>query len=430
MPASPLHPLPSLLAALLCLAPALPARTGQYADARDALQLPAGGKAAGAEAPKPVKATAKKMVPAGGVERCKAGPWGELEYFTAYLEVPMATIKREEIAAKEPAWVFPNSTDAEIEKLLATAKLPEAMRSELADQSRWKRQGATTILLPTRATLEALTEDARTMIYGVLGKWPENEYHNEPFIISGGDARTWLSGTELREEILAAIEKTAYRRGRQLIFSDLQLLHSLARTDAERNDISKALSRTATLMVTLLLKPDTDVAKLVGYWSTQNKRKDIAPFLESMALTPGVDRVDIIHLLPPTARKLLNSYPNITQIRGGMLPDCHWTSLNFLNDETVDRLVDTPMASAYTVENFERVSSPHLFGDVLFFVDDRDGSALHSCVYIADDIVFTKNGRSIVSPWVLMKLGDVCSIYEMQHKIAVQGWRRKWASAE
>ena len=153
-------------------------------------------------------------------------------------------------------------------------------------------------------------------------------------------------------------EKTAYHRGRRLIFSDVQLLHSLAQSDAERDRISKALSRTPTLMLKLHLKPDTDLPKLVEYWSTQNKRKDIAPFLESMALTPGADKVDIIHLLPPTARKLLNSYPNVTQIRGGMLPDCHWTSLNFLNYDTVDRLVDPPLASAYAVENFEKVSTP------------------------------------------------------------------------
>lgn len=422
--------LPIFLTALLCSVAALHGGAGGRAEADDALQLPTSTKPAGKEAALTTKAPLRKLVPLGGVERCKPGPWGELEYFTAYLEAPMATIRAVEVAGMEPVWTFPNSTDAEIETLLKSAKLPEAIATELLDRARWKRQGSTTLILPTRETLAGLPEAARATIYAALARWPENEHHHEPFTISGGDVRTWLSGTELREEILTTIEKTAYRRGRHLVFSDVQLVHSLAQSDAERYQISKALSRTATLMVKMLLKPDADVSKLVEYWSTQNKRKDIAPFLESMALTPGVDQVDIIHLLPPTARKLLNSYPNITQIRGGMLPDCHWTSLNFLNDDTVERLVDTALASAYTTENFERIATPYRFGDVLFFVDAQNGSALHSCVYIADDIVFTKNGRSLVSPWVLMKLTDVFGIYELSNKIAVQGWRRKWPVGE
>ena len=35
----------------------------------------------------------------------------------------------------------------------------------------------------------------------------------------------------------------------------------------------------------------------------------------------------------------------------------------------------------------------------------------HSCVYVADEIVYTKNGNGRLAPWVLMKYADVARIY-------------------
>jgi hypothetical protein len=36
---------------------------------------------------------------------------------------------------------------------------------------------------------------------------------------------------------------------------------------------------------------------------------------------------------------------------------------------------------------------------------------IHSAVYIADDIMFTKNGRAYAQPWLLMRLKDVVTAY-------------------
>jgi hypothetical protein len=42
---------------------------------------------------------------------------------------------------------------------------------------------------------------------------------------------------------------------------------------------------------------------------------------------------------------------------------------------------------------------------------NKDGNAIHSVVYLADDIVFTKNGNNYAQPWMLMRLKDVLSDY-------------------
>jgi hypothetical protein len=46
-------------------------------------------------------------------------------------------------------------------------------------------------------------------------------------------------------------------------------------------------------------------------------------------------------------------------------------------------------------------------------------------VYVADDIVFTKNGSSQVMPWMLMDLADVIAFYPSEPPLVVRSFRRK-----
>ena len=56
-----------------------------------------------------------------------------------------------------------------------------------------------------------------------------------------------------------------------------------------------------------------------------------------------------------------------------------------------------------------------------------DTQAIHSAVYIADDIVFTKNGPSPHSPWILMQLATLISHYETNVDLKIRGYRKKKA---
>jgi hypothetical protein len=124
-------------------------------------------------------------------------------------------------------------------------------------------------------------------------------------------------------------------------------------------------------------------------------------------------------------RKLLYTFPNETHGLAGYFPDCHWTSLNFFNYDPLQRLAEPPLATAYTIENFTEVPTASQLGDVIFLMDKAKSNAYHSCVFIADDIVFTKNGRSRLSPWVLMKLGDVHELYSIYQDVVTVAYRRK-----
>jgi hypothetical protein len=53
-----------------------------------------------------------------------------------------------------------------------------------------------------------------------------------------------------------------------------------------------------------------------------------------------------------------------------------------------------------------------------------DAQALHMCVYIVDDVVFTKNGANTQQPWVLMKLPEMFSQYASSKPYEVRVYRR------
>lgn len=373
----------------------------------------------------PRKAPGTPMV-AGKVETAKSGPWGEIEYFTTYLQAPEHLLKTMVPQNSAPAWKFLENSPADVERFLSSLDVPASVRGALLDQSKWLIEEKTITISPSRQLIEELPPTTRATLYNTLARWSDNHDQFEPKRVIGGSVRTWLAGANLREEILSLIERLTFTRGSVVLFSDETTVLNAAESDAERLQIQKAISRTPTLVMKLRLHEGMDVEKLVEYWGGNRRRlKDIVPFLESMAATPGVDRVDVLHLLPPLVRRLLYTFPNPAQARSGYYPDCHWSALNFFNFEPFDRLADSQQAAQYTIENFDRVDDVHRYGDILFFTDAKTGNAYHSCVYVADDIVFTKNGRSPTAPWVLMKLDEVKELYAIASQSQIVAYRLK-----
>ena len=60
--------------------------------------------------------------------------------------------------------------------------------------------------------------------------------------------------------------------------------------------------------------------------------------------------------------------------------------------------------------DYRLVKDNFQLGDVILF-RKSDDEVVHACNFIADDIVFTKNGQSRGRPWVLMHMQDVIDMY-------------------
>jgi hypothetical protein len=165
-----------------------------------------------------------------------------------------------------------------------------------------------------------------------------------------------------------------------------------------------------TLLVKLKIKPDSNIDQLVGYWDFDGRRKDMRTLFESLARVPGGCSVDLSHLLTTFARKRIYTFPPASNDPLEARRDCHWTALNFFNDPPDDRFCDPETVRQTLDREYEKVTSEWRLGDVLVLFHPG-GATLHSAVYLADDLVFTKNGGANTQPWIYMRMQDMLDYY-------------------
>jgi hypothetical protein len=373
----------------------------------------------------PGLAEAAAPEPSGKLYTCNPGPWGTVHYFYVYLEAPEALVENFPTPNSVPRWCFPGWSVDQVRSVLDRAKVDSATQEVILDSKRTLMQDGILCVFPPLAQLEALTPGQRSVIYAELAKFEVNEFHQSPVFITSGSVDDWLKGTELRSELVEKIRGFTYKRGEALAFSDLSAILNYVRNDKEARQFFKIITRTRTLMARLEVKKGADIAALTEYWTGHNRLKDIAPILQSVIETQGIDDIPIVHLLPSLPRQFLYSYPSMTTALDGRMPDCHWTSLNFFNHKPKDYYLDTRLAANCVLESYLKVDPPYHFGDVLMFMDQSTGQAFHSCVYVADDIVYTKNGENAVAPWMLQKIDEVERIYFPAERGVIQGYRVK-----
>jgi hypothetical protein len=188
-------------------------------------------------------------------------------------------------------------------------------------------------------------------------------------------------------------------------------------TVAERRRLMKTLSRTSALLMKIRVRPDSDPVALADYWANGRRAKDVQALIESLTKVPGSASLDVAHLLPSFARKRLNTFPVPATDDTRPPLNCYWTSLNFFNDPPDDRYLDDPAWKEALDKNFTHAAEATL-GDIMFLVRPN-GLPVHAVVYIADDVVFTKNGYSDRQPWILMKWEDMIAGYPEREKLSV-----------
>jgi hypothetical protein len=260
------------------------------------------------------------------------------------------------------------------------------------------------------------------MIYSQLARTKRNDFHAAPFVYRRGGFDDWFGHSGLSATTLELVKQVVYQRGAALCVSDLPELSVRITDRAERRRLIKTLSRSSALLMKLRVRPDSDPEALTGYWAQGWHVKDIGPLLESLTRVTNSVTIDVLHLLPPFARKRVNSYPT-PLAPGQRAPDCYWTAFNFFNDPPEDRYFDDNLWRRELQEDYQVVEQP-TFGD-LVFLTRPDGVPIHCAVFVADDVVFTKNGANLRQPWKLMKLEDMLARYPEDFPLRVAFFHAK-----
>lgn len=356
----------------------------------------------------------------------RTGAWGDLQEWDILLEQPAEYVGFEKTTTKGPFWYFGSLTPQAVRGILDSSGCTEEQSLNLLS-SRVDGTGSMVVLKPDDKTLLSLSPETRSKLYLALAANPSNRLQYQPFFVADGDVeKAFYRISGAFDSVIPMIKGLVYKRNGFTYFSDPEIILRNLPSDELRMDFLQALTAQNVVLLQVLVRPKSDIDKPLYYWAPSMPGvtlKDVAPLLKAMRREPHGGAVSVIHFLPPLAReKLFTSYVPPNQERS-VIPDCHWTALNFFSEKPDPRMSDNAYASRYIQEHYYQVASPSLPGDLVLVMNGA-GGVLHSSVYIADDIVFTKNGINYAQPWVLMRIKRMQGIFSHSEPTQIAYFRK------
>ena len=359
---------------------------------------------------------------AGG--QTQTGPWGELRFTSIAISPPLEQVDLYGTETRLP-WLFPNTTAEQLQSLLKSAGIKDDQLRQIMASARREESLSGMAVHPDDALVAGLDSQARSRIYHWLGMFAMNPGQNSAFRHTGSSVDEWLSGAGLAPAVVDRVKKLSYRHGNSVFFADLSLVLRDMSNREQKARLVKALARQKTMLIDLRVTADSNIDALVNYWGRGRRAKDVRPVLESLAQVPGGGRIDVAHLMPGFARRRLYTYPTPKPNDGPpYLHDCGWSALNFFADQPEDRFGDPAVQSEELRMHYYRIHSNPALGDVVVF-SDQGGQLFHMAVYVADDILFTKNGPSFSQPWMFIHMDEMKDFYPRPGPIEIHYFRHE-----
>ncbi len=360
----------------------------------------------------PVTETSVDIGDARPVKKARVGKWGELTLVPIVISPPMELVSIDWGSIRRPTWYFPGANAETAARMLQSAGVSATDAARMRAQAQSEPQIVGVIFKPDPVWVRALNPEIRSRIYRMLAKSGLNVDQARAFRYPGASSKDWLGPSLISPNTRRLVEPLIYRDGDYLMFADIELVRAEIGCDDELRKLSKALFRQPTVIARLSVSPSTNLDTLVEYWGRGGRHAKIRPLIESIAEGGGERYIDVVHLLPPFAQNLLYSYPTFSSgdLSKLAIVNCLWTSLNFFEPKHDDRFLDANIALKTLKEDYFIVETDFKLGDIVAFLD-KEGNVFHAAVYIADDLVFSKNGISSMAPWTLMSINDVKSYY-------------------
>ncbi len=352
------------------------------------------------------------------------GAWGEMITRDIQLERPDEYLTTETTNPAPEKWIFTGLQPDAVRTLLAGCGV-EAGALASAFKTAVTATGAGTEFRPPADLMLSLSPAVRERLYlGLTGR-NVNTYFDYPFVFPGETIETIYADPRLTAEDVAQLKKLVYANGSAKQLTDYQTLMRTIPTVERRTAMARVLSRQSAVFAGLVIKPDTDIDKIAAYWGhTPNVRfTDIRPLLEALKALPEGGNLSLFYLLPKFARDRLFTFP-LPSGPGDPVMDCHWSTFNFASDTPDNRFDDPNYAIEFIRNNYYNIAAPSICGDVLLLMNDKD-EIKHSAVFLADDLVFTKNGNNYSQPWMIMHIHDLLSFYPASPPMRTIYMRRK-----
>lgn len=350
------------------------------------------------------------------------GPWGQLEVIPFTLPEPESFLADSAEPLAGARWVFEKYTPDRLAALLASLPASADLRIRLLDRKKWQILQDGVVMYPDRELLERMNRPTRQQLYALLGESRLNisQYHS--FRFPGLGFRRWFKRSGLPEEVLDLIEELTYtNRYGAICLADIALLQQRL-TPQEFRQFLRSLYSEPAVLVSLRIPSGSSLPALAAYWGRGEREEEVLSLLQGLAEVPGGGSLSVGHLLPPFARNRLFTYRSDTN-HVASEQDCFWTAVNFFRRNPDPRLKAGVSPHQILLEDYAESREAPRLGDVLIFM--QGGSAIHACVHVAGEVVFTKNGANLRQPWILMRLPDLITRYSSDQPLSIITLRPK-----
>ncbi len=357
-----------------------------------------------------------------------AGRWGQLELASIVIAPPLEFIPEDPPQSSSPQifWHFQDFSHDDLETLLRQTGLDAGRREEILQTAREDPAIHGIVAAPPRDLVRSLSPSERARIYLVLARCSRNDRQQNAFRFFGSSPEDWFVGARISEETRALVRPFIYSRGGFLYFADIDLIGDEVQ-GPEKRRLHKVLFREMTLLVKLRVPAGANTDAIAEYWGRGGRRTDIRPLIESITGISEGYPIDVVHLIPLFARQHLYRYPAVT-LADLSKPDfmnCFWTALNFFSDRPDDRFLDLKFVIDSLRRDYYLVHDEFGLGDLVIF-SDRSGNPYHAAAYLADGLVFGKNGNSTLSPWIILPLERIKGYYPQYAEDGrIEYYRRK-----
>jgi hypothetical protein len=369
-----------------------------------------------------------RPLPNGAIS-CKPGPWGELTYIPFSISAPEELLPIRAIQATGTRWFFKGYAADSFVTLLQGTSLTPDQQHELLGPSVFGVRSDGIELTPTADMVFSLPQDAREKMYRILAQSDENG--DVVNFMPRNALDEWFATSGVSPEAVALFKKLCFQRGDYVMFSGVAAMLSRMPSYEEKLHFLKSLTRQQTMLLRLHITPQTDAAALAKYWGIGCWHTDVGTILQSLTAISTGTWVNVMMVLPPQPAAEIYDYPRIADnpLEGPSVNrDCAWTSLNFFRDVPDPNFGTMSGVLKELKDNYLPVPDAPRYGDVVLFARP-DGFIVHAAIYIADDICFTKNGSTLMHPWMLSTTSDIIQQFAFQldpnQKLTIKYFRNK-----
>ena len=351
-----------------------------------------------------------------------SGPWGNLQYYEVVIRPPASSLWPG-LFEERSLWSFPNLERVQVKDLFDELGFSLELKTGIHEHGKWSTQGEHTELEITDSIIAIMKPSERASL---AEWWLLNNYDHYQRVISNFEDKNFSSiSKELSPEMMDHLRSVCFLRGNVLSTFDRPYLLRKLKDEKEKEKLIRTLFTTHALMLRLELNPQSDLEPIISYWEAGGRNPRARSVIEGVQSTDGVDQLDILHLLPPVPRKYLNSFATLQDSGPDSAPDCFWTAIQFFRPNTSHRSFDPLPVEHFIIGDFFEVPAPTQFGDLVCLFDNETREFVHSYIYIADNLVFSKNGGSFVRPWVISTVDRMMSIYELHDEFHRMTFRTK-----